>query len=61
MSFEQSMNKLEEILRKLEDNSISLEDSITEYQEGIKLVEACRKQLDEAKQKITIAEVPDEV
>lgn len=49
MNFEQSLTKLEEIIRKLESNEISLEESVAAYQEGTALLVSCRKQLDEAR------------
>jgi exodeoxyribonuclease VII small subunit len=52
LTFEESMDRLEEIVSKLEDQSIPLEESIKLYEEGIKLGKKCRKILDEAEQRI---------
>ena len=47
-SFEESINRLEEIVRQLEQGSAPLEDSLKHFQEGTALVQACTKQLDSA-------------
>lgn len=53
-SFEESYNRLEEILYKLENDaeSTSLEQILSYYQEGLHLVKACRLKLNEAELKI---------
>ena len=51
-SFEQSLHRLEEIVDALEGGSLSLDKSIEIYSEGVGLIEACRKSLAEAEQKI---------
>lgn len=51
-TFEQAMNRLEEIARSLETGDISLEDSIKTYEEGIKLIEFCQTKLNEAEKKV---------
>lgn len=52
LTFEESMDRLEEIVRKLEDESIPLEESIRLYEEGIKLGKKCRRILDDAQRRI---------
>jgi len=52
MTFEQAMNRLEEIARGLESGDVPLEDSIKMYEEGIQLIEFCQKKLDEAELKV---------
>jgi exodeoxyribonuclease VII small subunit len=52
MSFEDSIGRLEEIVRQLENGEIPLEESITLYEEGMKLGKRCRQMLDEADQRI---------
>jgi exodeoxyribonuclease VII small subunit len=51
-SFEQAMNRLEEISQSLESGDIPLEESIKLYEEGIKLVEFCQSKLTEAEKKV---------
>lgn len=52
MSFEQSLDRLEEIVRHLEKGDLPLNDSMALYEEGTALISACSKQLDEAEQKV---------
>ncbi len=52
MSFEESIKKLEEIVRELEDENISLEESMEKFELGIKLSSNCLKKLNEAEGKI---------
>ena len=49
MSFEQSLDRLEEIVRHLEKGDLPLNDSLALYEEGTALIAACSKQLDEQK------------
>ncbi|HJX01627.1 MAG TPA: exodeoxyribonuclease VII small subunit [Candidatus Humimicrobiaceae bacterium] len=52
MSFEESIKKLEEIVKELEDENISLEESMEKFELGIKLSSNCLKKLNEAEGKI---------
>jgi len=52
MSFEESIKKLEEIVKELEDENISLEESMEKFEMGIKLSSNCLKKLNEAEGKI---------
>jgi exodeoxyribonuclease VII small subunit len=54
LKFEGAMEKLEEIVEKMGSEDLSLEDSIQMFQEGMELVSACNKKLDEAERKISI-------
>lgn len=61
-TFELSMKRLEEIVRKLEGGALTLDESLKAYEEGIALVRACSKKLDEAEKKIRLLNVtPDGV
>lgn len=51
-SFEEALNRLEEIVNELEDESISLEKSIELYEEGIKLSKSCTETLEEAELRV---------
>lgn len=51
-SFEQKMQRLEEIVGKLEKGEAQLGDSLALFEEGTRLVAACRKELDEAEQQV---------
>ncbi|MBS1959332.1 MAG: exodeoxyribonuclease VII small subunit [Bdellovibrionales bacterium] len=50
--FEQSLQKLESIVKNLESGSLSLEDSLTAFQEGVGLVKQCQGMLSTAEQKV---------
>jgi exodeoxyribonuclease VII small subunit len=52
MSFEQSIEKLEEIVKNLENENISLEESLKKFEMGIKISSNCLKKLNEAESKI---------
>lgn len=52
MSFEESLNRLDEIVRHLEKGDLPLSDSLSLFEEGTVLLSACSKMLDEAEQKV---------
>ena len=52
LNFEDSLAKLEGIVDALEDNDVSLEESVKKFEEGIKLVKDCQRQLQEAELKV---------
>ena len=47
-TFEDNMQRLEQIVRAMERGDVSLEESLKLFQEGTQLVECCGKLLDEA-------------
>ena len=47
-TFEQNMQRLEQIVRAMERGDVPLEESLELFQEGTSLVEACGKLLDNA-------------
>lgn len=51
-TFEENMSRLEEIVSLLERGDATLGDSMALFEEGTKLVNACRKELDTAEQKV---------
>lgn len=51
-SFEQNMQRLEQIVRALERGDVPLEESLKLFQEGTELVRACGMLLDEAQLQI---------
>lgn len=51
-SFEQNMQRLEQIVRALERGDVPLEESLKLFQEGTELVRACGTLLDEAEQQV---------
>ena len=52
LSFEEALEKLEEIVRDLESGNVSLNDSVRYYEEGSKLMKFCEKKLTEARMKV---------
>lgn len=53
MTYEKSMQRLEEISKLLETGECSLEESVTLFEEGTKIADYCDKCLKNAEQKIT--------
>lgn len=59
-SFEQSMARLEQIVRAMERGDVALEESLKLFQEGTELVRSCNKLLDEAQLQVKkIMTAPD--
>ena len=54
LTFEQSLEKLEQIVSRIEAGKVPLEQSIEQYAEGIELVKQCRTILDAAEKKIQL-------
>ena len=54
VTFEASMQRLDEIVAALEHGDVSLEESIKLFEEGTKLTAQCQKLLDEAELKVTL-------
>lgn len=48
MSFEESMQRLEQIIRAMERGEVALEESLKLFQEGTQLVANCEKLLEDA-------------
>lgn len=47
-TFEENMQRLEQIVRAMERGDVALDESLKLFQEGTKLVQSCGKLLDEA-------------
>lgn len=52
LSFEQSLARLDEIVKHLERGDLPLNESLELYEEGTSLINACGKMLDTAEQKV---------
>lgn len=60
MTFEQSMARLEQIVRAMERGDVALEESLKLFQEGTELVRGCGKLLDDAELQVKkIMTAPD--
>ena len=53
-SFEQSLARLDEIVRHLEKGDLPLNDSLRLFEEGTGLIRRCGTMLDEAEQKVVM-------
>jgi exodeoxyribonuclease VII small subunit len=51
-SFETSLALLQQIVARLEDGGSGLEASLAEFEQGVRLLRECYRQLDDAEQKI---------
>ena len=52
LTFEQNMQRLEQIVRAMERGDVALEESLKLFQEGTQLVQQCSKLLDDAQLQI---------
>ena len=53
-SFEESISRLDEIVKHLEAGDLPLEQSLALFEEGTALVRSCSALLDEAEQKVVL-------
>lgn len=54
MNFEESIKRLDEIVKELEEGKDDLDKSLALFEEGAGLINNCNKMLDEAEQKVTL-------
>lgn len=54
MEFEAALKKLETIVANLENGELSLEAALKQYEEGVKLADACSKRLSEAEKRVEL-------
>ncbi len=54
LKFEQSLGRLEEIVKVLEKGDLPLEESLKIFEEGVRMSKTCLKMLDEAEKKVEI-------
>ena len=54
MTFEESIIRLEEILKLLEGDKVDLETALSQYEEGVRLLKNCHVVLESARQKIEV-------
>jgi exodeoxyribonuclease VII small subunit len=52
--FEDSLEKLEDIVKKMEAGDLPLEEALKSFEEGIKLIRSCQTKLDEAQRRVEI-------
>jgi exodeoxyribonuclease VII small subunit len=52
--FEKQLTALEKVVERLEQGDLSLEESVRLFEEGVKLSDACKKELEAAEGKIQL-------
>ena len=53
-NFEEQLTALESVVERLERGELSLEDSVRLFEEGMKLSDACKKELEAAEGKVQL-------
>ena len=53
LSFEENLEKLEELVKDLENGNVPLDDAINKYQEAMKIAKVCDEKLKNAEEAIT--------
>ena len=53
-NFEQSLQKLEQLVKNLESGTLPLEQALSAFQDGVGLVKQCQTLLAQAEQKVEI-------
>ena len=52
LNFDESLKKLEEIVKELENGTVALDDAITKFTEAMKLASSCNEKLKNAEESI---------
>ena len=52
VNLENTLKELEALINKMESNKLNLDESLACFEQGIKLIKICQKELDCAEQKI---------
>ena len=52
LNFEEAIERLENIIDKMEGERIPLEELLKDYEEGTKLLNACKEKINTAKEKV---------
>lgn len=58
LSFEQAVERLEQIIAQIESGEIGLEKAVAEYERGVALIARCRSILEAAEQRVATLAVP---
>ena len=59
VDFEETMKRLEQITTAISNEGIKLEEALSLYEEGVWLVRACNKMLEETERKIKILQLSE--
>lgn len=57
MTFEQSLARLEQIVKELEGGNVPLDDLMRLYDEGTALVKSCTEKINAAEQKVRLVQL----
>ncbi|PWM25160.1 MAG: exodeoxyribonuclease VII small subunit [Oscillospiraceae bacterium] len=57
MTFEQAMQRLDEIVARLSEENPPLEESLSLYAEGASLIASCNRELEQARVKLETLEI----
>ncbi len=60
LSFEETLERLQQIVQQLEEGRIGLGDALSRYEEGVKYLKQCHHMLDRAERRIAILTGMDE-
>lgn len=60
ITFEETMERLEEITRILESGSEGLDQSLKLYEEGVSLIRLCTQKLESAEQSVKVLQMNNE-
>jgi exodeoxyribonuclease VII small subunit len=60
LTFEEALDRLEDIVESLEDDPPSLDEALDTYEEGVALANDCLSRLDEAEQRVSELTIGDE-
>ena len=53
-SFEDAIQRLDEIVAGMEESQLSLEEMISSYEEGVRLLKLCRQRIDGARRRVEV-------
>ncbi|TFG97724.1 MAG: exodeoxyribonuclease VII small subunit [Calditrichales bacterium] len=56
-SFEEAVERLDEIVARLENGEIKLDEMVTLYEEGASLIKFCLSKLDDVEKKINVLRI----
>jgi exodeoxyribonuclease VII small subunit len=54
LTFEQALARLEELVRSLEEGKLPLAESLATFEEGVRLLRRCAKELEETEGKVEL-------
>lgn len=54
LSFEQAMDRLDEIVARMEVEKLPLEEMVASYEEGMQLLQSCRQRIEAARRRVEL-------